>query len=287
MGKLKCMTIICLLLSTTACIGASVQPGERGLMWRPLSEGLSKEPLPDGFYWKASWNDVYLYDVRWQSYMESVDAWTADDLQVAVKAAIILRPVPQEVYYLAETVGTDYYTRIVKPEFLAAIRNVISEYSVLMIPEKSADIEHKVQKVMEDKLEMRHLAIQSVAFSDVDFPQIVLTAIEQKQAKEQEKDQKEYELLIATKQADITRMQATGEGDAIRIRAEGQARAQETITKTLTPEYLRYKLYDSQTAKMVLLPDDLKTPIFINPGEKEQAAQLPKSNQSAEVKQAP
>jgi len=243
-------------------------------MWRPLSDGLAKEPLPDGFYWKAPWNDVYLYDVRWQSYVESVDAWSSDDLQVVVKAAIILRPIPQEVYYLAETVGTDYYTRIVKPEFLAAIRNVVSEYSVLMVPEKSVDIATKVQKVVEQKLENRHLAIQSVAFADVDFPQIVLTAIEQKQAKEQEKDQKEYELLIATKQADITRMQATGEGDAIRIRAEGQARAQETIAKTLTPEYLRYKLYDSQATKMVLLPEDLKTPIFINPGEREQAAQL-------------
>ncbi len=282
MGKLKLLMIMSLLLSTTACVGASVQPGERGLMWRPLSEGLSKEPLTDGFYWKAPWNDVYLYDVRWQSYVENVDAWTADNLQVVVKAAIILRPIPQDVYYLAQTVGTEYYTRIVKPEFQAAIRNVVSEYSVLMVPEKSADIEHKVQQVVEDKLKKRHLAIQSVAFADVDFPQIVLTAIEQKQAKEQEKDQKEYELLIATKEADIIRMQATGESDAIRIRAEGQAHAQETITKTLTPQYLRYKLYDSQTAKMILLPEDLKTPIFINPGDKEQATQLvPEPTKSA------
>jgi regulator of protease activity HflC (stomatin/prohibitin superfamily) len=126
--------------------------------------------------------------------------------------------------------------------------------------------------MIEGKLQGRHLTIQSVALADVDLPQIVLTAIEQKQAKEQEKEQKEYELLIASKDADIARARVVGEGDAICIRAESQALAQETITKTLTPEYLRYKLYDSQTSKMVLLPDDLKLPIFINPGEKEQAA---------------
>ena len=271
---------VALLMSGCA---TTVQPGERGLLWQ--SDGLKKEPLKDGVYWTAPWNDVYRYDVRWQSYPENVDAWSSDDVQVAVKAAITLRPIPQEVYYLAETVGRDYYTRIVKPEFMAAIRNVVSEYAVLMLPEKSAEIAQKVQKAVEAKLTDRHLAIQSVALADVDFPQIVLTAIEQKQAKEQEKEQKEYELLIATKEADITRMQAKAEGDALRIRAESQASAQETISKTLTPEYLRYKLYDSQTSKMVLLPDDLKLPISINPGEKEQAAQVP-SKQSAETKQS-
>lgn len=98
--------------------------------------------------------------------------------------------------------------------------------------------------------------------------------------KSSEKEQKEFELLIAAKGADIARTRAKGEGDSIRIRADGeaeglsiraagQARAQETITKTLTPEYLRYKLYDSHNSKMVLLPDNLKLPVLINPGGQE------------------
>jgi hypothetical protein len=53
----------------------------------------------------------------------------------------------------------------------------------------------------------------------------------------------------------------------MRIRAIGQAQAQETITKTLTPAYLQYKLYDSPNSKMVILPEHMKTPIIINPGE--------------------
>ncbi|HEX5545033.1 MAG TPA: hypothetical protein VFX10_06000, partial [Nitrospira sp.] len=50
------------------------------------------------------------------------------------------------------------------------------------------------------------------------------------------------------------------------IRAAGQAKAQETITKTLTPDYLRFKLYDSSNSKFVLLPDKLNVPVIINPG---------------------
>lgn len=271
------LTAISLLLLTSACAGTSVQPGQRGLMWRPFSEGLSNEPLKDGFYWRAPWNSVYLYDIRWQSYTENVDALSADDLQVLVKAAIIVRPIPEEVYFLAHELGTDFYPRVVKPEFLAAVRSVVSGYSMVTVPERSAEIASKVQAVVVQKLKGRHLEIQSVALADVDFPQIVLNAIEQKQAKEQEKEQKEFELTIAAKNADIARTTAKGEGDAIRIRAEGeaeglriraigQAKAQETITRTLTPDYLRYKLYDSPNSKLVLLPDNLNVPILVNPG---------------------
>src|SRR5512147_994180 len=266
------------LLLSTACAGTSVQPGQRGLMWHPFSEGLSTEPLKDGYYWRAPWNDIYVYDVRWQSFTENVDALSADDLQVLVKAAIILRPIPEEVYFLAHELGSDFYPRVVKPEFLAAVRSVVSGYSMVTVPEKSAEIASKVQAVVVEKLKGRHLEIQSVALADVDFPQVVLSAIEQKQAKEQEKEQKEFELTIAAKDAEIARTRAKGEGDSIRIRAEGeaeglriraigQAQAQETISHTLTQAYLRYKLYDSPNSKLILLPDQLKAPILINPGE--------------------
>jgi regulator of protease activity HflC (stomatin/prohibitin superfamily) len=265
------------LLLTTAC-GTSIQPGQRGLYWRPFSQGLSTETLKDGFYWQAPWNSIYHYDVRWQSFTEDIDALSADDLQVSIKAAIILRPIPEELYFLAQEMGPDFYPRIVKPQFMATVRSVVSGYNMVTVPEKSAEIASIIQAVVVEKLKGRHLEIHSIALSDVDFPPIVLRAIEQKQAKEQEKEQKEFELTIATKDAEIARTRAKGEGDSIRIRAEGeaegnriraagQAKAQETISQTLTPAYLRYKLYDSPNSKMILLPDQLKAPILINPGE--------------------
>jgi regulator of protease activity HflC (stomatin/prohibitin superfamily) len=269
--------LISVLLLATAC-GTTVQPGQRGLFWHPFSEGLSTQPLKDGFYWRAPWNDVYLYDIRWHSFTEDIDALSADDLQVLIKAAIILRPIPEELYFLNQEVGPDYYPRRVKPQFMATVRSVVSGYMMVTVPEMSAEIASKVQAVVVEKLKGRHLEIQSVALADVDFPPIVLRAIEQKQAKEQEKEQKEFELTIASKDAEIARTRAKGEGDAIRIRADGeaegvriralgQAKAQETITRTLTPAYLQYKLYDSPNSKMILLPDQLKAPILINPGE--------------------
>ena len=267
---------MCLALLQFGC-GTTVNPGQRGLRWYPFTEGLTNQTLTSGFYWRAPWNDVFVYDVRWQSYAESVDALSSDDLLVKLRAAIIMRPLPQEVYFLAQEIGSDFYPRVVKPELLAAVRSVVSNYPMVTGPERSAEIAAKVQAVVVEKLKGRHLEVASVALADIELARIVFEAVERKQAKEQEKEQKEFELVIADRDAEIMRRRAKGEGDSIRIRAEGeaeglrirstgQAKAQETIAKTLTPDYLRFKLYDSQNSKFVLLPENLNVPILINPG---------------------
>lgn len=271
------LVIMVSLASIPGC-GTTVHPGQRGLRWYPLTEGLTTETLKSGFYWRAPWNDIFVYDVRLQSYTETVDALSSDDLLVQLKTAIIMRPIIDEVYFLAQEIGPDFYPRVVKPELLAAVRSVVSNYPMVSVPEKSAEIASKVQAVVVDKLKGRHLEVHSVALADIELAKIVLEAVERKQAKEQEKEQKEFELVIAEKDAEIARRRARGERDAVRIRSEGeaegakvramgQARAQETITKTLTPNYLRYKLYDSPNAKMVLVPDNLHVPILLNPND--------------------
>ncbi len=68
-------------------------------------------------------------------------------------------------------------------------------------------------------------------------------------------------------EGEAVRIRAEGEAEGLKIRALGQAKAQETITKTLTGDYLRYKLYDCPNAKMVLLPDNSRVPILINPDQ--------------------
>ena len=258
-------------------MGRTVDPGKRGLRWSPLSGGLEKEPLRDGFYWRALWNDVYEYDVRYQSFTEKVDALTADDLSVHLHAAITMRPIAEEIYFLAQEVGGNWYAQLVRPQFLSAVRGVVAQYTMVTIPERSSEIGNKIEAVMVESLKGRHLDVYSVALSEIEFSQMVLKAIEQKQSKEQEKEQKEFELVIAQRNAEIARIQAKGEGDALQIRAEGegeslrirakgQSQAQEIITKTLTPEYLKYKLYESSNAKVIIMPDKSNVPIIVNPG---------------------
>ncbi|MFO0700731.1 MAG: prohibitin family protein [Nitrospira sp.] len=268
--------LIPLLMVLQGC-NTTVNPGNRGLRWYPLTSGLAKEPLKEGTYWRAPWNDVFVYDTRWKSFKEKVDALTADDLTVTVYAAITMRPAPEEVYFLAQEVGPDWYKQLVQPQLLSAVRGVVANYSMVTLPERSSEIGNKIEAVVVEALKGRHLDVYNVALSEMEFSQMVLRAIEQKQAKEQEKEQKDFEVVIAQRNAEIARIQAKGEGDSLKIRAEGeadsmkiraigQAQAQEVITKTLTPDYLKFKLYESPNAKTIIVPDKLTVPLIINPG---------------------
>ena len=175
-------------------------------------------------------------------------------------------------------VGPEFYPRIVKPQFMATVRSVVSGYNMVTVPEKSAEIASKVQAVVVEKLKGRHLEIQISRWPMWIFRQLSCARLSRNRRRNRRKNKKNSNLLSASKDAEIARTRAKGEGDSIRIRAEGeaegyriraagQAKAQETITQTLTPAYLRYKLYDSPNSKLIFLPDQLKAPILINPGE--------------------
>ena len=273
----RLLLILIPLLVTLQSCSSTVNPGSRGLRWSPLTSGLSKEPLKEGLYWRAPWNDVFVYDTRYKSFKEKVDALTADDLPVTVYAAITMRPVPEEVYFLAQEVGPDWYKQLVQPQLLSAVRGVVANYTMVTLPERSSEIGNKIEAVVVESLKGRHLDIYNVALSEMEFSQMVLRAIEQKQAKEQEKEQKDFEVVIAQRNAEIARIQAKGEGDSLKIRAEGEAdsmrikaagqsQAQDIITKTLTPDYLRFKLYDNPSSKTIIVPDRLNVPLIVNPG---------------------
>ena len=270
------LLLIPMLMTLQSC-SSTVQPGNRGLRWYPLTSGLTKEPLKEGFYWRAPWNDVLVYDTRWKSFREKVDALTADDLPVTVYATITMRPVPDEIYFLAQEVGPEWYKQLVHPQLLSAVRGVVANYTMVTLPERSSEIGNKIEAVVVETLKGRHLDVYNVALSEMEFSQMVLRAIEQKQAKEQEKEQKDFEVVIAQRNAEIARIQAKGEGDSLKIRAEGEAdsmriramgqsQAQDIITKTLTPDYLKFKLYDSPNAKTIIVPDKLNVPLIVNPG---------------------
>lgn len=270
------LLLIPILIILQGC-STTVNPGNRGLRWYPLTTGLAKEPLKEGIYWRAPWNDVFVYDTRWKSFREKVDALTADDLPVTVYATITMRPLPDEIYFLAQEVGPEWYKQLVHPQLLSAVRGVVANYSMVTLPERSSEIGNKIEAVVVEVLKGRHLDVYNVALSEMEFSQMVLRAIEQKQAKEQEKEQKNFEVVIAERNAEIARIQAKGEGDSLKIRAEGEAdsmrikatgqsQAQDIITKTLTPDYLKFKLYESPNSKTIIVPDKLNVPLILSPG---------------------
>jgi regulator of protease activity HflC (stomatin/prohibitin superfamily) len=95
------MLVVSVVFFIEGC-GRTVSPGEKGLRWRPYTVGLDKDPLGAGFHFKAPWNKVFVYNVKWQSFTEKVDALSADDLPVSLHAALTIRPLADEVWRAGE-----------------------------------------------------------------------------------------------------------------------------------------------------------------------------------------
>lgn len=188
----KAILLAAVVLTLQGC-STTVEPGQRGLRWYPLTEGLAPETLKSGSYWRAPWNQINVYNVRWRRYTETVDVLSSDKLPITLKTIVVMRPIPEELYFLVKEIGPDFYPRVVKRELLAAVRSVVSHYPVVTILEHSSEIAGEVEAVMMEKLKDRHVQVGSIAMGDIELAKVALNSVKPKQAKEQETEQRAFE----------------------------------------------------------------------------------------------
>lgn len=100
----KAILLAAVVRALQAC-STTVQPGQRGLRWYPLTEGLTPDTLRSGVYWRAPWNQINEYNVRWRRHSETVEALSSDKLPIALKTLVDRRPIPEELYFLVKEIG--------------------------------------------------------------------------------------------------------------------------------------------------------------------------------------
>jgi regulator of protease activity HflC (stomatin/prohibitin superfamily) len=260
------IAIALFILAGAAGCGTTIRAGEVGVKYNALSEpALQKDVKPEGFYWQWPWNDIVRYVVTWQSKTEDVDILTADDLHVATKVTVTYRPQRAQIYRVATEIGPGYYEQVIRPAFLTLARSEFSRHRHDNLAKDGPAIEAEVLVQLRAAVTGKPVDIDRVAISHIEFDRNLTAAISQKLASAQKVDQKEFELKIAERDADIARATARGRADAVRIEAEGRAaaiviegeaqgKAQAEITKTLTASYLRYKAFDSDATKYYFVP---------------------------------
>ena len=181
------------------------------------------------------WNNVVRYSTQWQTFTEDVSILTKDELHIPITVSVTLRPIEAELAQLELEVGQYYYQNVVRPEFVSLTRNSFSGYEYKVVSPKSPEIETSIYEQLVTKIEGKHLEIDNVTISHIKYPQVVTSAVDRKLAVEQDIQQKDYEIKIAEKQAEIQR-----------ILAKGQRDAQQIIDAGLTQRYLQYKALEVQ-----------------------------------------
>lgn len=241
--------IIAGILSTATFI--TIEPGERGVIFRKFTTGLDKEHIyKPGFKIIAPWNDMHVYNVKEKQEEESMDVLDKNGLNVTMDVTVRFNPFYSKVGYLHETFGKNYINSLIIPEVRSTVRRVAGRYTVEEIySTKRGEVETAIKNETREVLSNNYIDMQAMLIRSIKLPQQIKEAIEKKLKEEQEALAYQYRL-------DRERSEA----ERKKIQAEGEARANEIINESLTPELLKMrgieatlKLSESENSKVVVI----------------------------------
>jgi len=213
----------------------TLSPGEKGVIFRKFSSsGLDKDNVFDaGFYIIAPWNEMYVYDVKEQKVDETLDVLDKSGLSIAVDVSVRFNPVLNKIGYLHEKFGKNYVTNLIIPEVRSTVRRVMGRYTAEEIySTKRPEVEGAIIKETEEVLRNPQNNIQMTALliRSINLPAEIKQAIESKLKQEQEA--LAYQFRLDKEKSEAERK---------KIEAEGNARANEIITRSLTAPLLKMR----------------------------------------------
>ena len=232
------------------CRCPTVDSGHRGIVFKTLGGGTSKEVLGEGMHFIPAWNYVIPYDTRVHEMKEQLIVLTSNGLTLRVDASVRYRPKVDELFELQTQIGPDYDQKVIGPVVRSEARKVFGRYQPEEIySTKREEIERQIYEEVLRALEGKHVIVEAVLVRDVDLPETIKTAIADKLAEEQRAQKMRFTL-------DRERQEAQRK----LIEAEGIAKYQTIVRQGLTQEYLQFKgieatakLAESQNAKVVIV----------------------------------
>ncbi len=244
-------TLVGVGLAILATIGgcATVGPGQVGVLWR-ASGGTQAETYGEGVHAIAPWNDLSVYDLRSMSHDEVLDVIAVNGLGIKLDASVRYHLNPNEVVALQREIGPEFYTKILEPVLRSEARRVFGRYTPEEIYSTKREIvEREIREGLATKIAGKHLVLEAILIRDVQLPDAIRRAIDQKLAAEQEVLKMKYVLEVSKATADQKR-----------IDAQGIADYNHTIAASLSPPILEFeriqqldKLAASANAKTVVI----------------------------------
>jgi len=224
--------VIFMILSNTVFL--TIQPGERGVIFRQFGTGLDKDNIfSPGFEVVAPWNTIHIYEVKETTEDETMSVLDKNGLSIDVDITVRFHPIYSRIGYLHETFGQDYITRLVKPEVRSSVRKVMGRYSAEEIySTKRKEVEESI--ILETgellRAETNNIEMKALLIRAIKLPDNIKNAIENKLTQEQESLAYKFRLE-----------KETSEAERKRIAAEGESTANKIINNSLTPSLLKMR----------------------------------------------
>ena len=243
--------VLVVLILFGSSMFVTIQPGERGVIFRPFSQGLDKEHIYiPGFHVVAPWNDLIVYDVKEQQREETMDVLDKNGLSLNVDVSVRFNPVYERIGFLHEVFGKRYIEQLIIPEVRSSVRQVAGRYTAEEIySTKRSEVESSIITETKEILQQNNIDMRALLIRSINLPDQIRIAIENKLKQEQEALAYQFRLS-----------RETAEAERKRIEAEGIATFNKIINSSLTDQILKQRgieatidLAKSANAKVVVV----------------------------------
>src|SRR5512143_202182 len=218
-----------------------VPAGHRGvvLWWgsvekRIMGEGLNfKVPLAER---------VIKVDVKVQPHpFKEIDASSKEYQMVKMTGMMNFHIDPSFVNDLYQKVGLDFADKVIDPAFNDFVKEVVPTYPIGEILPKREEIRKRAMTKLGDNLERYHIIVDDIYFANIRFSPEYEGAIEAKQVAQQQVETQKQVLAQREIEAQQKVASAKGEAESILVVAQGQAKANDALSRSISPILVQYK----------------------------------------------
>jgi regulator of protease activity HflC (stomatin/prohibitin superfamily) len=270
-GIIILLLIVFIILWGTFVI---VPAGHRGvaLWWgsvekRIMGEGLNfKVPIAER---------VIKVDVKVQPHpFKEIDASSKEYQMVKMTGMMNFHIDPAYVNDLYQKVGLDFADKVIDPAFNDFVKEVVPTYPIGEILPKREEIRQRAMKKLGDNLSRYHIIVDDIYFANIRFSPGYEGAVEAKQVAQQQVETQKQVLAQREIEAQQKVATAKGEAESILVVAQGQAKANEVLSRSISPILVQYKSVEKWNG---ILPQVSGSAVpFINLGKPEKSPESAK-----------
>ena len=237
-GTLLILCVIFVLLWGCFVI---VPAGHRGVaLWWGSVE---KKIMGEGLNFKVPVAErVIKVDVKVQPHpFKEIDAASKEYQMVRLTGMMNFHIDPAYVNLLYQTVGLDFANKVIDPAFNDFVKEVVPNYLITEILPKREEIRKRAMTKLGDNLARYHIIVDDIYISNIRFSPEYEKAIEAKQVAQQYVETQRQVLAQREIEAQQKVATAKGEAESIQVVAQGQAKANELLSRSISPILVEYK----------------------------------------------
>lgn len=185
---------------------------------------------------------VIKVDVKVQPHpFRQIDASSKEYQNVKMTGMMNFHIDPAFVNDLYQKVGLDFADKVIDPAFNDFVKEVVPTYPIGEILPKREEIRKRAMTKLGENLERYHIIVDDIYFADIRFSTGYEGAIEAKQVAQQQVETQRQVLAQREIEAQQKVATAKGEAESILVVAQGQAKANDALSKSITPILVQYK----------------------------------------------